>query len=371
MSESDLPVSGPESLLQTLPGATCYYGDEARRRRRVEAVAAEVLEGWGYEEILLPVFDYAEVFARGGGRWSERASYRFTEGGELLSLRTDFTALAAKAAVTRLPPGARRLCYRGEVMRRPGRSLGPAALSEVGVEHYAGGLAADLEILLVALEILDRLGIRGAVCTLGHAGYPLGLMDEALAALPPACREEAREEVLRGLWRKDRSRIREALGDAAMPLLDALDCLGGVEAVGAGRRPRLPGRAAAAVDRLTQLADVLAELGIIERFRFDLAELRGFDYYTGVIFEIHGAGAGREIGGGGRYDDLFSRFGASRPAVGFSLPVGPLAQLLPPLSGGKSEPKPVVAPAGRLAEAFREVREARAGNRAVRVVSES
>ncbi len=365
-------MSGTESLLKTLPGAVSFHGDEARRRRRVEAVAADVFAGWGYEEILLPVFDYAEVFARGGGRWSERASYRFPEGGALLSLRTDFTALAAKAAITRLPPDARRLCYRGEVLRRPGQSLGPTALSEVGVEHYADGLAADLEILLVALEILDRLGIEGAVCTLGHAGYPLGLLDEALRALPPASRAPARKEALRGLWRKDRSRIQAALGPAASPLLDALDRLGGVEAIqAAARRPSpLPDRAAAAVDRLGRLAGVLTELGVIDRFRFDLAELRGFDYYTGVIFEIHAAGAGRALGGGGRYDDLFARFGAPRPAVGFSLSVGPLSELLPTLAAPDAAPQPVAAPAGRLAQAFREALAARAGNRAVRMAPE-
>ncbi len=350
-----------DSLLRTLPGAVCFVGDEARRRRRVEAVAASVLAGWGYEEILLPVFDYAEAFARGGGRWSERASYRFTEGGALLSLRTDCTALAARAAATRLPPETRRLSYRGEVMRRPERSLGPAALSEVGVEHYAGGLAADLEILIVALEVLDRLGIRDARFTLGHAGYPLGLLDEALARRPSSSREEA----LRGLWKKDRSRIRAGLGETAAPLLGALDCLGGVEALEAARRPGLPRRAVEAVDRMADIADVLTRLGLIDRFRFDFAELRGFDYYTGMILEVHAPGAGRELGGGGRYDDLLARFGAPRPAVGFSLSVGALADLIPdPL---KEPSQPVPAHPERLAEAFRAARTARGRGGSVRM----
>ena len=174
-------MTSTDSLLRAPSGAITHVGAAARVRRQVEETAATVFRGWGYEEILLPLFDHAEVFARGGGRWSERSSYRFTEGGDLLALRADFTALAARAAATRLPREAERLFYRGEVVRRPGRGLGPSAFREVGVEHFAAGPGADLEILMVALEVLERLGVDGFVFTLGHAGYPLGLLDEALA----------------------------------------------------------------------------------------------------------------------------------------------------------------------------------------------
>lgn len=316
-----------DSLLRAPSGALTHVGEAARRRRRVEETAAGVFRGWAYEEILLPLFDHAEVFARGGGRWSERSSYRFTEGGDLLALRADFTALAARAAATRLPSETDRLFYRGEVVRRPGRGLGPSALREVGVEHFAAGPGADLEILLVALEVLERLGIEGFIFTLGHAGFPLGLLDAALADAPE--RAERRAEALRGLWRRDPSRIRGALGEDSGPLVEALEFLGGSEVLQeAGNRP-LPKRAAEAVERLAANARVLETLGLAARFRFDLAELRGFDYYTGLIFEIHAPGAGQEIGGGGRYNDLLANFGDPRPAVGFSLSVDRIAAIFP------------------------------------------
>ncbi len=319
-----------DSILRAPPGAVTLRGDEVRRRRRVEAGAAEVFAGWGYEEILLPLFDHAYVFARGGGRWSERSSYRFTEGGDLLALRADFTALAARAASVLLPAGLDRLSYRGEVVRRPARSLGPAASREVGLEHFRAGVGADLEVLLVALEVLERLDIGGFVFTLGHAGFPLGLLDDALAGNPEGgdC-ERRRAETLRGLWRRDRGRIRAALGDAAPAVTAALDLTGGPEALEAAAALELPARARQAVERLQELAALLDGLGLADRFRFDLAELRGFDYYTGLIFEIHAPGAGSEIGGGGRYDDLLARFGDARPAVGFSLSVDRIAPLLP------------------------------------------
>ena len=320
-----------DPLLRAPAGALTYAGADARRRRFVEQTAAEVFAARGYEEILLPLFDHAEVFARGGGRWSERSAYRFTEAGDLLALRADFTALAARAAATRLPRGSDRLFYRGELVRRPAPGFGPSLLREVGLERFAAGAAADLEVLLVAFEALERLGIRGPLFTLGHAGFPLALLDEALESAGAEA-DGRRAEALRGLWRRDRDRIAAALGDRAGPVAGALDHTGGAEVLGRAANARLPERARDALDRLGAVAEALAGLGLADRFRYDLAELRGFDYYTGLIFEVHAPGAGREIGGGGRYDDLLGRFGDARPAVGFSLSVDRIAGILPGLA---------------------------------------
>lgn len=360
-----------DSLLRAPSGAITHVGQAARRRRQVEETAAAVFRGWGYEEILLPLFDHAEVFARGGGRWSERSSYRFTEGGDLLALRADFTALAARAAATRLPPETERLFYRGEVVRRPGRGLGPSALREVGVERFAAGAAADLEVLMVALEVLERLEVSGFLFTLGHAGFPLGLLEEALAEGPD--RAERRAEALRGLWRRDPSRIRSALGAGAAPLMRTLEFFGGREVLAAAAESPLPRRARAAADELAGISRVLEELDLSDRCRFDLAELRGFDYYTGLIFEIHAPGAGREIGGGGRYDDLLANFGDPRPAVGFSLSVDGIAGILPTAPDpdrGAVESIAAGSDAGAgLADRLRAARAARARNAHIRLGS--
>ena len=362
-------MTSTDSLLRAPSGAITHVGAAARGRRQVEETAATVFRGWGYEEILLPLFDHAEVFARGGGRWSERSSYRFTEGGDLLALRADFTALAARAAATRLPREAERLFYRGEVVRRPGRGLGPSAFREVGVEHFAAGPGADLEILMVALEVLERLGINGFVFTLGHAGYPLGLLDEALAGA--ADRDERRGEALRGLWRRDPSRIRAALGAGGTKLFQTLEFFGGPEVLEEAMQSPLPERARKAAGELAGIARVLEELGLSDRFRFDLAELRGFRYYTGLIFEIHAPGAGREIGGGGRYDDLLANFGDPRPAVGFSLSVDGLAGILPeprhPEGGSVESIEPGSDTETGLAARFRTARAARARDARIRL----
>lgn len=356
-------------------GGAAVSGAGARLRRRIEAVAASVFTGWGYEEVLAPLFDYSEVFAR-SGRWSERAAYRFTEAGDLLALRADFTALVARIAATQLPPEAARLFYRGETVRRQERRLGPETGAETGIEHFRGGAEADLETLLIALEVLDRLEVPGFLVTLGHAGFPLGLLDAALESVPaPDARAAARKEALAGLYRRDRARIRGALGPAAGPLMAALDRAGGPEVLdaSAAEEKTLPERAARALDRLRTISETLAALGLADRFGFDLAEMRGFDYYTGLVFEIHAPGAGVEIGGGGRYDDLFGNFGEPRPAVGFAIQVDRVAALLE--AGAPAEPPPEPLPlAGRtpaaLAASFAEALKARRSGRPVRVSPE-
>ena len=220
----------------------------------------------------------------------------------------------------------------------------------------------------MAFEVLERLGVDGFVFTLGHAGFPLGLLDEALPEGPD--RSERRAEALRGLWRRDPSRIRGALGERAGPLVEALEFFGGREVLEEARRRPLPDGAREGVARLSAISRVLEDLELADRFRFDLAELRGFDYYTGLIFEAHAPGAGQEIGGGGRYNDLLANFGDPRPAVGFSLSVDRIAGILPESSDAREGATESVArgPDTRsaLAARFRAARAARAAGSAVR-----
>ena len=361
-------MKSTDSLLRAPAGALTHVGDAARRRRRVEETAAGVFRGWGYEEVLLPLFDHAEVFARGGGRWSERSSYRFTEGGDLLALRADFTALAARAAVTRLPREAERLFYRGEVVRRPGRGLGPSAFREVGVEHFAAGTGADLEILLVAHEVLEQLGVDGFVFTLGHAGFPLGLLDEALPG--GSGRSERRAEALRGLWRRDPSRIRAALGGRAGPLVEALEFFGGPEVLEEARKRPLPGGAGEAVERLGAIVGVLEDLELAGPVPFRPGRTPGLRLLHGA--HLRGARSRRRAGDRGRgpLQRPARQLRRSAPRRGFLALGGPDRRILPESSDARQGATESVArgPDTRsgLAARFRAARAARTGGSAVR-----
>ena len=90
----------PHTLVQVPPGVQCFVGTEARRRRAIEDRVIAVFEGWDYEEIIPPLFDYADAFAE---TVLTPKTYSFVgRDGSLLALRPDFTSLLAKIAAGRL-----------------------------------------------------------------------------------------------------------------------------------------------------------------------------------------------------------------------------------------------------------------------------
>jgi len=318
-------------LVQVPPGVQCFLGEEARRRRQIEDQVVSVFEGWDYEEIIPPLFDYADVFA---SQALLPKTYSFVgRDGSLLALRPDFTSLLAKIAAGRLAdrPAPMRLYYSGEVLRyEPPRAGRQSELYQMGLEHLGGdGRAADVEILAVAAECLDVLGVRGFVLALGHVGVFGGLLEGV--ELDGATLERLRERV----EAKDPAGVRDTLPAGAVPpavaeALVRLTALSGEAAVLAEAERALAfcPAAGAAVAELRQVVEALRSAGLGDGLAIDLGEVRGLDYYTGLVFRAYAPGLGFEVGGGGRYDTLLARFGRPMPAVGFMLGLDRLALLL-------------------------------------------
>jgi len=308
------------------PGASDLTGPAAAARRRLQRAAADLLARSGYDELLPPTFEYEEVFLRAGGPEVADRLIRFTDrDGRILALRYDFTASLARVASTtfRGAPRPLRLCYSGRVFRQePDRGGRPRETLQAGAELLGqGDLAADVEIVRLTLGLARALGLRDFQLNLGHAA----VLAPGLAALP----EEQRAPVRRWIDRKDRGNLRRALAQAPADA-QALTRL----AFAIGRREALD-RAlseapAAARPGLEQLLQLDAALTDDERAHvvYDLGEVRGLDYYTGIHFELFTAGAGRSAGAGGRYDGLMGRFGEPMPAVGLSLDLDTIAEAL-------------------------------------------
>ena len=149
-------------LVQVPRGVQCFVGDEVRRRRAIEDIATGVFQGWDYEEIIPPLFDYADVFSTPG---LAAQTYSFVDrDGNVLALRPDFTSLLAKIAAGRLAhrEAPIRLFYSGEVLRyEPPRAGRHNELFQMGLEHLGGERAgADAEVVAIAAECLDALGVR-------------------------------------------------------------------------------------------------------------------------------------------------------------------------------------------------------------------
>jgi ATP phosphoribosyltransferase regulatory subunit len=350
-------------LVQVPRGVQCFVGDEVRRRRAIEDIATGVFQGWDYEEIIPPLFDYADVFSTPG---LAAQTYSFVDrDGNVLALRPDFTSLLAKIAAGRLAhrEAPIRLFYSGEVLRyEPPRAGRHNELFQMGLEHLGGERAgADAEVVAVAAECLDALGVRDGVVALGHVAVFNALVDAA--GVDPAVRPALRDRV----DAKDASGVAAALaGSTATPAvtqaLVALTSLaGGVSVLDrAAQATSAFPAAAAAVAELRALVDALLAAGLGGRIAIDLGDVRAFDYYTGLVFRIFAPGLGFEVGSGGRYDGLLARFGRPLPAVGFMLGLDRVALLL---ERQGSSPAAVAAEAEGVATLSEACRRRRAGAR--------
>jgi len=160
-----------------------YFGREAQLRRRIEATAMTIFDGWSYEEITTPAVDYYSLFERGMGRFEAQRAFRFTDlDGRLLALRPDVTSAAARAAATLLAERARplRLCYALPVFRQQPQSHAEwrRESTQMGCELIgANTRLADLEVLLIAVELLRSLRPAGGHGAITGTGRP-----------SPACR---------------------------------------------------------------------------------------------------------------------------------------------------------------------------------------
>jgi ATP phosphoribosyltransferase regulatory subunit len=192
---------------------------------------------------------------------------------------------------------------------------------QVGAELLGqGDLAADIEIVRLTVALVGGAGLADFQVNLGHAGV--------LAPGLDAVGEPLRGDVRRWIDRKDRGSLCRALagatGEAAT--LTVLPFVIGRRDALAGALGLAPPAAAPGLEHLLALD---AELTSDERGHvvYDLGEVRGLDYYTGMHFEVYVAGAGRAAGAGGRYDELMGRFGRPMPAVGVSLDLDTIAEV--------------------------------------------
>jgi len=358
-------------LLQAPPGVQCFVGEEARRRRRIEEAVVRVFEGWDYEEIIPPLFDYADVFA---SETLAAKTYSFLgRDGSLLALRPDFTALLAKIAAGRLAdrPAPMRLYYSGEVLRyEPPKAGRQSELYQMGLEHLGGaGPGADAEILAIAAECLDSLGVSGWVLALGHVGVFSGLL--AGAHVDQASLDRLRERV----EAKDPAGVRQVMEATEVPAavveaMARLTTMTGTPEILEQARPLLAFSelASRALAELEQVVAALAAAGLGPHIAIDLGEVRGLDYYTGLVFRVFAPGLGFEVGGGGRYDALLARFGRPLPAVGFMLGLDRVDLLLERQgrSFSATTPRAEITHDGDLGATLRLARERRRAGRRVR-----
>jgi ATP phosphoribosyltransferase regulatory subunit len=316
------------SLDRQVPiGFTDLFFDEAARQLWLSQTLRDRFARWGYTPIIPPSVAYAEELA------PERASavYRFFDrNGHTLSLRADLTLPVARIVGTRLydQPLPLRLCYVERVFRHvPPQAGQRREFTQAGVELVGADTPqADAEVIALAADALDAIGIEHYRLALGQMAFFRALLGEL--DLAPADIDRLKEAIDR---RNDRH-LQSVLADLALPntmqtLLRALPTLtGDREVIQQARQLTSAPAAHRALDRLIEVLDLLDAYGLSQVVLVDLGEVRGMDYYTGLVFQAYAARVGSALCSGGRYDDLISRFGHDLPAIGFGIDVG-LARL--------------------------------------------
>lgn len=311
----------------------------AQRIRRVEKTLIDVLERWDYRELIPPTFEYLDVLAAGLEPEVLENCYKFPDRttGRILLLRPDVTAQIARMVSMGMLGWdfPLRLSYRTTVFRyEPEHAGRDREVFQVGAELIGvDDVVTDGEVLSLLIECLQGLGLTSFKISLGHVGFFKGLLSQTGMSL------EGRKRAEHAAARKDIPRLEEILASEKVAkkkgegIRETLGLYGQEEVlkrgeVLAGSHPEL----VQALDRLRKVYRLLVDTGMKEFLVLDLGEFRGFDYYDGIAFDVFADGVGHELGGGGRYNHLISRFGKSIPSTGFGFDIDRLFQALEPVA---------------------------------------
>ena len=300
----------------------------AKQVRHLEAQLLAQVNHWGYDEIILPTFEYLDVLAPGLEPELIEHCYQFVDRttGRTLLLRPDATAQIARTVAMGLTGTAfpLRLSYRTSVFRYEPEHAGRGReIFQVGAELIGlDDVTSDSEVIGLMIECLRAVGLQSFKVSLGHVGFIQGLLARSgLSAQGQKLAEQA-------VARKDLPRLEEVLAGeriskaAARAIREAPELYGQEEVLTRGQILAAGDPALTApLERLSQVYQVLCAAGYRESLLLDIGEYRGFDYYDGVVFDVFAEGMGAELGGGGRYDHLIGRFGRPLPSTGFGLDV--------------------------------------------------
>ena len=314
-----------QPLDRQLPhGVADLFFNDAARKRAVERTLAETFARWGYSEIIPPMFEYYESLAAEAGPQLREEMYRFFDrDGRTLALRADFTIPTARIVGTKLFDRAMplRFFYVGSAFRYEEPQAGVRReFTQAGIELIGAATAdADAEAIALAMTALRAMGLDDFRFTLSNAAYlqatmrDLALNDVHDRALRDAIRRKNMPELTRLLDSLDLDPTRRRALVQLPTLWGGADILDRAECVNDDAR--------VAIDRLRRVLARLAQFGLQDFVTLDLAENRGMEYYTGILFEGFVQGIGFAVASGGRYDNLIAHFGPDIPAVGFAIGV--------------------------------------------------
>jgi ATP phosphoribosyltransferase regulatory subunit len=328
----------PEGIDELMP-------DEAAQLEVLRRKLIDMMQSWGYQLVVPPLVEYLDSLLTGTAKTLDLQTFKLIDqmSGRLLGVRADMTPQVARIAAHKLrgQKTVSRLSYIGSVLHTlpdgQGTSRNPIQL---GAEIYGHvGPESDMEILQLMVAVLN---VTGAVPVLsldiGHVGIYRGLARFA------GLTRDQEQDLFSALQRKALPEIESLLNDYKLSaeshsMLLALAELNGDESVLKQAQQlfeQAPDDVKTALANLQAVVDMASQRLSAISINLDLAELRGYDYHTGIVFSAYQAGTAQAVAMGGRYDDIGEDFGYAQPATGFSLDIKTLVSQLSKTDDKKS-----------------------------------
>ncbi len=315
----------PDQIADVLPS-------EARHIEELRRLWLDTARSYGYELVMPPLLEHIESLLTGTGEALDLQTFKLVDqlSGRTLGLRADTTPQVARIDAHLLNrSGVARLCYCGPVLHtRADRPHATREPLQLGAEIYGHtGPEADLEAQMLALQGLKASGIND----LGVDMADVRIVNSLLAGTTMSAKTLS--QIHAALAAKDAAELNSlsaSVKDLPAASREGLNTLlqlyGDVKVLDEAEKALQPNEYVGKV--LQSLKWLASHVNAHAAVSFDLADLRGYTYYSGTRFAIYGHGA--ELARGGRYDEVGAVFGRNRPAAGFSLDLKELVAVLPP-----------------------------------------
>ena len=308
----------PEGIDEILP-------EEAKYLESLRSKLLDLFACWGYDLVIPPFIDFLDSLLTGSGHDLDLQTFKLTDqmSGEMLGVRADMTPQVARIDAHNLKhEWPTRLCYVGTILHTRGDPLQKTrSPMQIGAELYGhAGKESDVEVIRLMLEMLAITGLTNIHLDLGHVGIYRALSRQAKLT------ELQESELFDVLQRKARPELQGLLETYAIDpdlkamLLKLPELNGGKDTISKAGSilAKANDEVKSALLDLEAIAEKLTCYLPWLPISFDLAELRGYHYHTGIVFAAFVPSIGREIARGGRYDNIGGVFGRARPATGFS-----------------------------------------------------
>lgn len=316
-------ISLPQGVRDILP-------EESLKISLVESRLLEVFYKHSFSRVITPLLEYVDILSLGMGEELKERVLKFIDPstGRVVAIRPDITPQIARVAASRMRDYGLplRLCYNENVIRyqdlRDGKSR---EVLQVGAEYISEEATpeADAGMISMAIEALEATGLKDFKIDIGDVGF----LKAILSGLNVS--DQGARVIKEAIAKKDAAGLNlvlDGLGVKFTPdereLLTSLTTLYGEEEVIDKASAFLKnGPALEVLKNLRNIFDIIAGKGFKDRLTIDLGEVRGFDYYTGLIIEGFASGFGKAILSGGRYDNLLKKYGYNCAATGFAFDV--------------------------------------------------